>query len=517
MALLKLPIGIQTFSEIRTEGYIYIDKTSYLCDLANQGKYYFFSRPRRFGKSLTISTLRAMFSGQKELFNGLYADENWDWEKTSPVLHFAFNAMSYEEIGLEKSLHQELDIAAKERDISLESQGISNRFRELIQKLHIRDGKVVILIDEYDKPLIDYLTKDLLHRARENQIILRSFYGVLKEADPHLRFLFITGISKFSQTSIFSQLNNLRDLTLEKKYGALVGYTHDELWEHFTPYMNQILPDLGITQDEAWERLREWYNGYTWNLKDFVYNPFSILQFFAKASYENYWFQSGAPKFLIDLLREKEVFKVENQVTSFDSLNAYDIESIDPLVLMFQTGYLTLKSKDQDGFVVIDYPNREVRNSIYQYMLAGFSGYFATNSLPTVFDMRTAFLKESPSQVAQVLESLFASMPYDLMASRLEVHFQAVVYIAFRYLGVYIETEVKYAKGRADAIVHTPNRIWILEFKINQSADVALQQIKAKGYAEAYKASGKEIVGMGICLSTETRQMGDWVSEVLLN
>ena len=260
--LKKLPIGIQTFSEIRTEGYLYVDKTEYLCRLADEGKYYFLSRPRRFGKSLMLSTFRSMFEGKKELFEGLHVENNWDWERTSPILHFAFNALGYDQLGLEFALNQALDYAAKQYDIVLTQIGIGEKFKELISKLATRHGKVVLLIDEYDKPIIDYLTKDKIHRAKENQNILRSFYGIIKESDLYLRFVFITGISKFSQTSIFSQLNNLKDLTLHPDYSGIAGYTQHELKSYFTVYLENKLPRLKCTLDEAWSEIKNWYKEF---------------------------------------------------------------------------------------------------------------------------------------------------------------------------------------------------------------------------------------------------------------
>lgn len=509
MKLQKLPLGLQSFKEIRENDYLYVDKTAYLCALADSGKYHFLSRPRRFGKSLTLTTLKELFLAQEHLFSGLYAEKNWNWNIEHPVIHLQFNSMSYDEIGLEKSLYQAVDTCAESYGIHLEKLGLGVRFEELIIKLS-KINQVVVLVDEYDKPIIDYLTKDVIHKAYENRNLLRSFFGVLKPADDYLRFVFITGVSKFSHTGIFSQLNNLTDLTMHPRYATMTGYTQAELTTYFTPYLQQVLPNLKMDETRAWAEIKQWYNGYTWNGADYVYNPFSILHFMDRGSFDNVWFKSGAPKFLIDILKEAHIYRLELSKVNGVTLDSYDLENLTPLVLLFQTGYLTIREKLPFDTYVLDYPNLEVRSSLYQFLLAGFAQKDPITSFPTVDDLKMAFLAGDAEAVVSVINSLFSGIGYDLNFEKTEKFYHAVLYITFRYLGVFIQSEVKTSDGRIDAVVETPDSVWVMEFKLDKSAKEALTQIQDKGYAAPYRASGKTIIEMGINFSSETKRVSEW-------
>ena len=359
----KLPIGVQTFEKIRTENQLYIDKTESLQRLIQDGGgYYFLSRPRRFGKSLTLSTLKAIFSGRKELFSGLWIENQRDWSQIYPVIHFSFSSIGYKTLGLDAAISAELQTLSRDLGITLSESGIDRQFRELIRKAASQENKVVLLIDEYDKPLIDYL--DDIEQAKANQQTLKSFYSVIKDSDPYLEFMLITGVSKFSKVSVFSDLNNLYDISRDYRFSALTGYTQDELEHYFSPYMPAVERRLKLDKRTLLDQLKHWYNGYSWDAETFVYNPFSVLCFFQAQSFENFWFETGTPTFLIRLMREQHLFKLDKQEANSQIFSSYDIETLQILPILFQTGYLTLKSKEEFDFYQLDYPNHEVKSSM---------------------------------------------------------------------------------------------------------------------------------------------------------
>ncbi|MEZ5537190.1 MAG: AAA family ATPase [Thiolinea sp.] len=358
----NLPIGIQSFSELRTRNMLYVDKTRHIHRLVSTGKYYFLSRPRRFGKSLTLSTIRAIYEGQQALFSGLWIEKQWNWEQTNPVIHLSFSSIGYRTLGLEEAIDAELQAISTRLGITLHEPRIDRRFEELIRTLSQQAGKVVLLIDEYDKPLIDYL--DDIPRAKANQQIMKTFYSVIKDCDPYLEFLLITGVSKFSKVSIFSDLNHLKDLTFDRHASTLTGYTQAELEHYFTPYMPEIEAYQGLSRPELLEKMRKWYNGYSWDAQNRVYNPFSILNFFSDGQFRNYWFETGTPTFLLELLREQNLYKLDNLTVPERSFSSYDIEYLQAIPILFQTGYLTIKTAQEFGLYTLDYPNSEVRESL---------------------------------------------------------------------------------------------------------------------------------------------------------
>ncbi len=359
----SLPIGIQSFSELRTRNMLYVDKTQPIHRLISIGKYYFLSRPRRFGKSLTLSTIRAIYEGKRELFRGLWIENQWDWGKVHPVIHLSFSSIGYRELGLEQAIRQELTTQGEKLGIAYSQQvSIAVMFEALIKQLAQRDGKVVVLIDEYDKPLIDYL--DDIPLAQINQKVMKSFYSVVKDSDPYLEFLLITGVSKFSKVSIFSDLNHLKDLTIDRHAAALIGYTQAELEQYFTPYMPDAEEYQGMTRPELLDTLRDWYNGYSWDGRTRVYNPFSILNFFSDGQFRNYWFETGTPTFLPKLMKAQNRLDVDQVELDEMGFSVYDIEKLQVLPVLFQTGYLTIQAKLEYGLYRLGYPNREVRASM---------------------------------------------------------------------------------------------------------------------------------------------------------
>lgn len=491
----KLPLGIQSFRELRQEGYWYVDKTELICTIPEQGKYYFLSRPRRFGKSLLISTLKELFLGNKNLFKGLWAETHWDWKRVRPVVHFSFNKIGSLELGLTRAIVQMLDGTAKEHGVALEKEGMVARFEELIIKISDKSGRVVLLIDEYDKPIIDHIED--LEKAKTNREILKSFYSVLKDNDVHLELVFITGVSKFSKVSIFSDLNNLTDITLDPAFGSICGYTQAELEHDFDGHIAKLMNQLGMDRDRCLAVLQEWYNGYNFMGPEKVYNPWSILSCFRSCVINNYWFATGTPTFLIKMLKKEfysDLDDVKVGATGFDN---YDLENMGINPLLFQTGYITIKSHER-GLFTLSYPNREVKDSMLQYLVGAFRHNTPENTTALVRLMEDAFVGNDLTIVISIINTAFSTIPYHIFEAESERYYHTVIHLLFTYLGLDIRSEVSSAKGRLDTIVHTDTHIYIIEFKLNQSADVALAQILDKGYAEPYRHSGKEVVLVGV-------------------
>ena len=517
----KLPIGIQNFEDFHSENYLYVDKTEGIYNLLTMGKNYFLSRPRRFGKSLLLSTLKAVFQGRKDLFEGLWIENKWDWSQTSPVIHLSFAIGAYRQIGLPNYMNSLIDAQAAEHDIALSREGFVLRFQELLEKLTAQKGKVVVLIDEYDKPIIDYLENTKLAQAKENQLVMKSFYSILKDAGPYLKFLFITGVSKFSQVSIFSDLNHLNDLTLHPGYATLTGYTQEELEFYFDDYLQAASESLKMSRADLRERMREWYNGFSWDGINKVYNPFGTLQFLEQHNFRNFWAVTGTPTFLLEEMKKHQKFDFENIVTSSDLLSKYDLDNLDLTALLFQTGYLTIK--DYDFFndaIRLDYPNREVRTSFYGFLL---NGLMPRRTLApaaiTITDLQKVFLSNQLDKVKHIIGTLFSDLPYDLYERKddkkkeIEVSerfFHGTIHLIFKYLGVFIQSEVHSSNGRADSIVETPTHIYIFEFKYNRSGKAAMAQLRKNNYADAYRTSGKTLIGIGVNFSHITRKINGW-------
>lgn len=517
----KLPIGIQTFRTLIEDGYLYVDKTEDIHNLLTQGgKYNFISRPRRFGKSLLISVLKELFSGNKELFDGLWIYDKMEW-KSYPVIHLDFLGLKYgnpEE--LMQTLEYMLDQNAHSYDIQLKENGYDKRFKELIQELAAKSkgNGIVILVDEYDKPIINLIDNPSI--AKENRDVLRTFYETIKGEDAHLEFVFITGVSKFSKVSIFSGLNNLDDITLDERFPTLLGYTQEELEGNFEKYIDIMAKKLDISRDELLKYIREWYNGYSWDGRNFLYNPLSILQLFSKNAFDNYWFATGTPTFLTKLIKEKrknigdfEMLKVGSYI--FES---FDIESIEVASLLFQTGYLTVKEKKVTHFPRADfwlsYPNREVRESFIRHLLKEYSGQEFTEGA-RVLDLLVQTVEAGQlKQFFEAMKSLFAAIPYNIFIADREAYYQTVVYLVLSLLGMNVDTEVQTNVGRIDAVIRTEKRIYVMEFKTTTSDD-ALAQIKEKKYYEKYMNSGLPITLVGIGFESDNRNLSDYMFEDL--
>ncbi|TWV99428.1 AAA family ATPase [Chitinophaga pinensis] len=369
----KYPIGLQDFKKIRKEGYLYVDKTQLIHKLIDSGNYYFLSRPRRFGKSLLLSTIKEIFSGSKELFEGLWIHDQWNWSQRYPVIHIRFSQIDYKGLGLTASINRELDMLATEFNVQLLEDTIALKFRELIRKT-AKDGRVVILIDEYDKPVTDYLED--LAKVEENRSIIKSFYSILKDADEYIRLLLITGVSRFTKVSIFSDLNNLYDITLNPHYGTLMGITQQELESDFA----DELKILQQNQPDILHKLKEWYNGYSWDGNNKVYNPFSVLSYMGSGRIQNFWFQTGTPTWLVNLMKQNREFKLDNLRIGENALSSFNVEHIASLPVLFQTGYLTIKNYDEKTRLYeLGYPNKEVEESLTDALLSAYRNIFPGN------------------------------------------------------------------------------------------------------------------------------------------
>ncbi|SFF37864.1 ATP-binding protein [Thermoflexibacter ruber] len=504
---LKYPIGIQTFSDLRNDGYVYIDKTQYIYQLM-QGKYYFLSRPRRFGKSLLLSTLSSIFSGEKDLFQGLWIEDKITWGKY-PIIYLDFGKADFKELGLRASIEIKLSKIADESGIVLTANGIGNRFEEIIRELSA-EKKVVILIDEYDKPIIEYLGKEQLPQALENRDILKEFYSVIKGLDAHIQFFFLTGVSKFSKVSIFSDLNNLHDITIEPTFSTMLGYTQSELEHYFGERMKELAQQQGVSYQDFLDKVRLWYNGYAWNGKEKVYNPFSILNFMYSGDFRNYWFETGTPTFLVKMMKESFMFNVESIDADEGMLGNFRIEALNETTLLFQTGYLTIKEREGRVYT-LGYPNFEVKDSMNQYLMREFAYKDHVNA-PILY-MHRALKTKDIEKVVEHFNTLFANIPYQIFEEKQESFYHAIIFLAFQLLGYYAQAEVSTSKGRVDAVVQYEDKIFVIEFKVNDSAESAISQIKAKNYHQKYLRQGKEVILLGF--ACQNKEIADWKMETI--
>ena len=515
-----LPIGKQDFKELIESNCIYVDKTEHIYRLVTQGFYYFLSRPRRFGKSLLVSTVKELFEGNRALFEGTWIENKWDWSKTKPVIQVSFAKMPYQGLGLEQAITEELNSCAAAFGIELLSTDLKVKFAELITKLYTKHGKIVLLIDEYDKPIIDYLETSKLPKAREHQGILKAFYSVLKDSEPYLHFVLITGVSKFSQVSIFSDLNHLTDLTIRKDYALMLGYTEEELRHYFKDYLIEVAENFEMSVDELVELMRVQYDGYSWDGKNHVYNPFGTLNFLAAQDFHNFWFATGTPTFLAQLMKQQTKFEFENIKSNTIYIEKYDLDNLDIIPLLFQTGYLTIKQRNYlNGDIILDYPNREVRESMYIFMF----DYLKRQQDPTsaqvmVKDLALAFQQNNLNHIKDILESMFGDLPenlYETTDRRSERFYHSLIHLTFKFLGIFIDSKVATAKGYADSVVQTPTHVYIFEFKHQESAEAAMTQLVEKNYAQKYVALGKTIVGIGVNFDKKKRIIEGWQVQTL--
>jgi hypothetical protein len=508
----KLPLGLQDFREIIEGHYKYIDKTKYIHSIASRGKFYFLSRPRRFGKSLTISTLQALYQGSKTLFKGLWIEDKWDWNKKNPVLRITLAGIGFNETGLEAALHFVLDKIIRVHDLPPIHGGISSRFDQIIH-LVSKKGKVVVLVDEYDAPIIQYLAKDM-DKAYANRELLKEFYTVLKANDDLLKLVFLTGVSKFSKIGIFSGINNLVDLSTHPAYANMLGYTQQELEANFSEEIDIAKDVLKLSREDLLEQLRVWYNGYRFEENaEKVYNPVSINNFFDRNKFENFWFSTGTPTFLVNLLKKEGIFDLNLPAINPGGFESFELDRLKPEAILFQTGYLTIQQVNEDGLVQLAYPNKEVRDAMLEVLIEGFLNVDVERSAYLVVRIRNAFRENNIDEVMHILQSVFANIPYVLDAKYSENFFHAAIHLLFSYLGVRIRSEVCTAGGRIDSMLETDTHVFILEFKVDKSPEVALAQIQQKKYYQGVWLLGKPVIGIGVQFSSKTRNITHWSVE----
>ena len=532
----KLPLGVQSFKDLREKGFLYVDKTEYLFRLANSSKVYFLSRPRRFGKSLFLSTLAAYFRGQKELFKDLYlekaeeeqaAQENRTPWQVYPVLYLDFNTGQYELSGaLDETLSYFLDTEEPKYDLQKDGLSHAKRFTSLIKAAYQKTGKqVVILVDEYDKPLLQTMgiNEELNEHYRNT---LKAFYSVIKTCDEYIRFAFLTGVTKFSKISIFSDLNNLRDISMEKQYAGLCGITQTELETNFQPDIQVLADEQDLTYQEALAALKQWYDGYLFHpAGEGMYNPFSLLSAFVKKEIKSYWFSTGTPTFLVNFLKEAHYYipdldgKVE---LDEEGLQTYRAVAQDTLPILFQAGYLTIKKYISDlRLYQLGFPNDEVRYGFLHNLLPAYSDVPFGQTGVWVGRFVQDIRKGNVDEFMERMQAIIASIPYDNFTDKnlklREQNYQTAVYLVFALMGQFVQTEVHCSTGRADCVVSTADAVYIFEFKLsdNGSAEEALAQIKKNGYAVQYKADGKKIVLIGAGFDEEKRTIKEWKAEVL--
>ena len=502
----KLPIGIQTFAEIVTEGYYYVDKTPFAYRLIEEGKHYFLSRPRRFGKSLFLDTLAELFEGNESLFRGLFVHGRWDWSVRYPVVRISFSdGVLQTRAELDEKILECLQENRQRLGVQGAHRSISGQLSELIRLAHERHGqRVVVLIDEYDKPILDNLAdRDAALAMREG---LRNFYSAIKGADAHLRFVFLTGVSKFSKVSLFSGLNNLRDITLSEDYSAICGYSESDVDKVFAAEL------AGLDRAE----IRRWYNGYNW-LGDSVYNPFDLLLLFRERSFRPWWFETGTPTFLIKLLTERKTFtpRLESLHSSSTLLSTFDVDTIPTEALMFQAGYLTIESVEPmgaEGYYTLRYPNLEVKQGLNVALLSSL--------MPDVGESlqhrRALYLMLRSGDLSGMfveLRALYAGIPHawadNNPIARYEGYYASVFYSHLAGVGLDIRVEDATNHGRVDMTVKCNRRIYLFEFKVVELAPEggALRQLKDKAYAEKYRADGVPIYLIGVEFSRAERNV----------
>lgn len=511
----KLPIGIQTFEKLRKGDYLYVDKTELVWKIAYTSTPYFLSRPRRFGKSLLLSTFEAYFEGKKELFEGLAIEKlETKWEKY-PVLHLDLNAEKYDSPErLYDILSRQLTQWEIQYGKGLDENTLSGRFSGIIRRAYEQTGSsVVVLVDEYDKPLLQALgNDDLLDDYRKT---LKAFYGVLKSADRYLRFVFLTGVTKFSQVSVFSDLNQLQDITLWPDYGTLCGITLQELVDTFQPEIKILAANNAISYDETVQRMTRLYDGYHFCINSVgIFNPFSVLNVLKSKVFDNYWFQTGTPTFLVEMLQETEY----DLRTLLDGIEApssmfseYRVDSNNPIPLIYQSGYLTIKDFDREfGNYLLQFPNDEVRYGFINFLVPFYTGVKNSDQGFYIGKFVQELRAGDYDSFLTRLQAFFADFNYELN-EQTERHYQVVFYIVFKLMGQFTDAEVRSARGRADAVVKTPKYIYVFEFKLHDTAEAALKQIDEKGYLIPYQADGREVIKIGVEFSAEKRNISRWL------
>lgn len=516
MSSKNYPIGIQNFEKLRMEGYFYIDKTALIYKLVKTGSYYILSRPRRFGKSLLISTLEAYFQGRKELFKGLAIDNlEKEWIQY-PIFHIDLNIVKYDSL---HDLESILDNALTKWEF-IYGKGASEttfalRFAGVIERAYLQTGqRAVILVDEYDKPMLQAIDNEELQEKFRN--LLKPFYGVMKTMDGAIKFGMLTGVTKFGKVSVFSDLNNLDDISMWDEYVDICGISQQELYDNLDPELHEFADAQGMTYEELCAELRERYDGYHF-VEDSIgiYNPFSLLNAFKRKKFGSYWFETGTPTYLVKLLKKHhyDLERMAHEETSADVLNSIDASSTDPIPVIYQSGYLTIKDYDPEfGIYRLGFPNREVEEGFIRFLLPYYTHYSAVQSPFEIKKFVQEVNEGDYDAFFRRLQSFFADTPYEL-ARDLELHYQNVLFIVFKLVGFYVKAEYHTSEGRVDLVLQTDKFIYVMEFKLNGTAEEALQQINDKHYALPFASDPRKLFKIGVNFSKKTRNIEKWIVE----
>lgn len=509
----KYPIGIQNFQKLRENEFLYVDKTAMVHHLVSTQGYYFLSRPRRFGKSLLLSTLEAYFQGKKELFKGLALDQlEKDW-KVYPVFHLDFNTGLYTNPeGLVSIIDEHLRYFEKNYDIEPNGFSLSERFKAIIRCAYEKTGqKVVILVDEYDKPLLEAIGNEPLQN--DYRKMLKSFYGIAKTMDSYIQFAFFTGVTKFSKVSIFSDLNNLKDISLDARFVTSCGITEKEIVDYLDEEVGQMAEANGIDKSTCYERLKQQYDGYHFRENSVgVYNPFSLLNALDSQEFKDYWFETGTPTFLVETLKHTN-YELENmtrdEVTA-DLLGSLDAIDTNPLPLLYQSGYLTIKNYNPRFMTYqLGFPNGEVERGFSRFLFRYYAPVRVEQSACIIKNFVLEIEAGQPEKFMSRLDSMFADQHYQIVGDA-ELYFHNVVYVVFKMLGFYVDVERHTSDGRMDMLIQTKDYIYIFEFKIDRSANEALTQIEEKQYAKPFETDSRKLYKIGVNFSSITRRIDDW-------
>lgn len=513
---MKYPIGIQSFEKLRDLGFVYVDKTAMVYQMAQNTAYYFLSRPRRFGKSLLVTTMDAYFSGKKELFKGLAVEKlETEW-KQYPVLRLDMNAGNYNnEQALQDKLNEYLERWERVYGDGKKDRPLSERFADVIHRAYEQTGnRVVILVDEYDKPLLQAIGNPELQEAYRD--IMKGFYGVLKSEDQYIQFGFITGVTKFSHVSIFSDLNNLKDITLDASYVDICGISENELHEVFDESIKELGKANGMTFEDTCLRLKKQYSGYHFRQNCIgVYNPFSLLNTFDRKEFQDYWFQSGTPSFLMHLLKNNDydLMDLQGVMVAVDDMLNVDVMYTNPIPVLYQSGYLTIKGYDPDlEMYTLDYPNKEVEKGFINYLAPYYTPLKENQSRAFIAGLTMDVRQGKPEQFMTRLQTLFAGNDYRV-AGEMEKYFQNAMMLIFKMLGFIVDVERATSRGRMDITIQTSNYVYILELKLDGTAEDALQQIKDNQYARQFQMDGRKKYIIGVNFSSKTRSIEKWIIE----
>jgi hypothetical protein len=512
----RLSISTQSFERLRKDNELYVDKTELIHQLVTRGHNYFLSRPRRFGKSLLLTTLEALFQGRRDLFQGLWIEDKINWEEYDfPVILLSFGGMSTSNGMFKNSMNSLLNSAAKEHDVKLDEKGLAGRLRELFEKIQSKQGKkVILLIDEYDKPLHDYL--DDLKTANKNRLILKEFFETLKVCHEYIHFQFVTGVTKIAKVAIFSGYNNPDDISKNLDYATLLGWTQAEVKHYFADRVEDISKIYEYTIEQTYDRIQKEYNGYNFG-GDRVHNPWSVMQLFNNKRFYNFWFQTGDPEFVIRKVFQNGSFSLGNMTVNPDVLEAATIENQDYRALLYQAGYLTVLTENiQNRTVTLGFPNSEVEESFNRHLWSAYVHRSPLDTGVTVTDLREALQTHQTKWVVKIFNGLFGNIPERIFDAEHEAYFHAVIFLTFTLLSYDIRAKVFAGLGRADAVVHTPDRIWLFEFKLNGTAEDAMKQIEDRQYAQKYAATKKEMALVGLSFDAKKRMIKeDWIEKVV--